>query len=238
MKNLVIEKFIQKARQIHGNKYDYTSVIYINNDVKVIIKCPIHGEYTITPKNHLHGQKCKQCGYIERNNKRTVADDYIEKVKIVHQNKYDYSETFYTTARNKITIICPIHGKFIMRGANHINGQGCGKCNNYRSGFSKSQWMRGSGSRDGIFYIIKCYGNNEEFYKLGITFRSVELRYGKKKKGTGSLLPYQYEIIKEIKSNDLEYIWKLEKRFKLKKRNQKYTPLIKFPGSTTKCFTV
>ena len=40
---LTTEQFIEKARKIHGDKYDYSKVNYVNNRVKIIIICPKHG---------------------------------------------------------------------------------------------------------------------------------------------------------------------------------------------------
>lgn len=238
MKKLTTEEFIQKCGQLHENKYDYRNTVYINNDTKVQVHCLMHGIFSISAKNHMNGQGCKECGYEYRDDRRATTEEFLEKARNTHGNRYNYSSVVYTTAREYIDIECPIHGLFRMRAMNHLIGQGCGKCNNYRSGFSKSQWMRGSGSRKGTFYVIKCWKNDEEFHKFGITFRSVELRYGKKKRGEGALLPYHYEIIKEVRSDNLEYIWKLEKRFKSMKEKQRYVPLLKFPGSTTECFTL
>lgn len=83
----------------------------------------------------------------------------------------------------------------------------------------------------GIFYIIKCNNENEEFYKLRITFNSVKIRYS-------SRMPYNYEIVQEIKSNNLEFIWDIEKYFKKYVNKQKlhYSPNIKFGGSELECY--
>ena len=62
MRKSTQEEFIAKAREVHGEKYDYSKVEYINNRTKVCIICPIHGEFWQTPSNHLHGYECKECG--------------------------------------------------------------------------------------------------------------------------------------------------------------------------------
>jgi len=56
------DAFIRKAKTIHGDKYDYAKVVYINNLTKVIINCPNHGEFNQTPNCHLNqSQGCPQC---------------------------------------------------------------------------------------------------------------------------------------------------------------------------------
>jgi len=120
------EKFILKAKSIHGDKYDYSKVEYINSQRNVIIICPIHGEFEQTPARHLFGQGCSSC----YGNKKLTTEQFIEKSNIIHNNKYDYSEVIYKNYRTKIIIICPVHGKFKQFAGDHLWGSGCTKCNN------------------------------------------------------------------------------------------------------------
>lgn len=64
------EEFIAKAREIHGNKYDYSKVKYVNAHTKVCVICPVHGEFWVTPSNHLQNRGCKQCGLEKRSAER------------------------------------------------------------------------------------------------------------------------------------------------------------------------
>lgn len=233
MKRYTTQEFIEKSKIIHKNFYDYSKVNYINNDTKVTITCHLHGEFTITPKKHLLGQGCKECGYLNRPSRRKDAQLFINQVKKIHGDLYDYSLTNYTTAREKISIICKKHGVFHITPNNHLNGQGCSKCSLELDNFKKSNWIKKAQRKNvkyAIFYIIKCYNENEEFYKFGITFNSIQDRYNSR------LMPYKYEIVRNIKSKDLDYIWKLEKRFKKFKVKNRYTPKIKFSGHKTECF--
>ena len=117
------EEFINKAREVHGNKYDYSKVEYLNNHTKVCIICPIHGEFWQTPYSHLkHG--CPKCS----NNKRLTTEEFIEKSRKVHGDKYDYSKVKYINNSTKVCIICPIHGEFWQKPQNHMQGKGCLKC--------------------------------------------------------------------------------------------------------------
>lgn len=81
-KKLTTEEFIEKARKIHGNKYDYSKVVYVNSQTKVCIICPIHGEFWQRPNDHLNGYGCNKCGIIKTNLKNSSKlNDFITKVK-------------------------------------------------------------------------------------------------------------------------------------------------------------
>lgn len=123
------EQFIKKAKRKHGNKYDYSKVEYIKAQTKVCIMCPKHGEFWQTPNAHLNGQGCPECA-IEKTgiSKRKTTEEFIEQVKKVHGNKYDYSKVEYINGRVKVCIICPEHGEFYQAPQKHLAGQNCPKC--------------------------------------------------------------------------------------------------------------
>ena len=61
MAKLTTEEFIAKAKAVHGNRYDYSKVVYVNTQTKVCIICKEHGEFWQKPKNHLCGNGCVKC---------------------------------------------------------------------------------------------------------------------------------------------------------------------------------
>lgn len=127
---LTLEEFIERAKKVHGDKYDYSKVNYVNNSTKVCIICPIHGEFWQTPNSHLHGKGCRKCGVEYLKNKFIGSTEgFIEKAKKVHGNKYDYSKVKYKGAKEKVCIICPVHGEFWQAPTNHLAGSGCLLCN-------------------------------------------------------------------------------------------------------------
>ena len=81
--------FITKARQVHGDKYDYSKVEYINNSTKVCIICPEHGEFWQRPNHHLSGHGCPKCKNVFKKDTET----FINQAKEIHGDKYDYSKT-------------------------------------------------------------------------------------------------------------------------------------------------
>lgn len=124
------ESFIEKAKQIHGDKYDYSKVEYINTQTKVCIICPEHGEFWQTPHNHLLGYECEQCGYNKIKSK-LIKDktDFINSANKVHGGFFDYSHFNYVNYNTKSLITCPEHGDFLQTPAKHLMGHGCPICN-------------------------------------------------------------------------------------------------------------
>ena len=120
-----ISEFIEKAKKIHGDKYDYSKVVYKNSYTKVCIICPIHGEFWQTPASHLIGRKCPKCS---KPCYKYTTDDFVQKSRKIHGDKYNYSKVVYKNSYTKVCIICPKHGEFWQTPAEHINGCGCKYC--------------------------------------------------------------------------------------------------------------
>ena len=118
------EEWIKKAKKVHGEKYIYDKVEYTLSNKKVLITCPIHGDFWQEATSHLSGVGCPKCnGGVE-----LTTEEYIHKLKQVHGDKYDYSKVNYINAKEKIDIICPRHGIFKQLPYQHLKGQGCPKC--------------------------------------------------------------------------------------------------------------
>lgn len=124
------EEFIEQAKQIHGEKYDYSKVHYKGNKIPITIICPKHGEFSQTPLYHLQGHGCIHC-YNERRGEATRIgnENFIKKAKEIHGEKYDYNNVKYVNSKTKVSIICPKHGEFLMTPSKHLNSkQGCPVC--------------------------------------------------------------------------------------------------------------
>ena len=129
---LTKENFIRRAKEVHGEKYDYSKVIYKNNKTKVCIICPIHGEFWQTPKHHIYRkQGCPKCSGCYRR----TTEDFIKRARDIHGDRYDYSKVKYINTKTKVCIICPEHGEFFVTPRDHIYSHaGCPKCSGcYRS---------------------------------------------------------------------------------------------------------
>ena len=123
MRKLTIENFIKKAKEIHGNIYDYSKVNYKNNRSKIIIICKKHGEFFQTPDSHLRNRGCPKCSGKEK----LSTEKFIEKAIKIHGNIYDYSKVNYKDNKTKIIIICKKHGEFFQTPNNHFRNN-CPKC--------------------------------------------------------------------------------------------------------------
>ena len=121
-----INEFIEKAKKIHGDKYDYSKVEIKKSDDKVCIICPKHGEFWMTLSRHLRGSGCHVCA----GNKKPTTEQFIEKAKEIHGDKYDYSKAEYINNHTPICIICKEHGEFWQMPTSHlIKKAGCPICN-------------------------------------------------------------------------------------------------------------
>jgi len=126
--------FIEKARLIHGNKYDYSKIEYKNIKTKIIIICSIHGEFKQDPHIHLRNHGCPKCGIIKNQNKHLHNNVwFIEKARLIHGNKYDYSKIEYCGEYKKIIIICSEHGEFLQTPNCHLYNHGCPQCGKIKS---------------------------------------------------------------------------------------------------------
>ena len=169
MKKTTIHDFLVRSQKVHGEKYDYSKVVYKGVDQHVTIVCPIHGEFSQIAYEHTKGRGCKQCGIVaaaKTKHKNTAT--FIEKAKKVHGDKYDYSSTNYTAAKDKLTIVCPDHGPFEQLASGHLSGYGCKQCTSYGKG-------RVSSDKPCTVYYLHLHDTG--LYKLGITTRTIEERY-------------------------------------------------------------
>ena len=138
------EQFIKRARRFHGDKYNYSKVEYVNSQTKVCIICPIHGEFWVTPNDHIHANVgCTKCS----GNYKSNTEDFIKKATKKYGNKYDYSKVEYVNNKTKVCIICHEkdefgneHGEFWQRPNDHLSGYECIKCkNNYHP--TTEEWV-------------------------------------------------------------------------------------------------
>jgi hypothetical protein len=225
---LTTEQFINKSKQIHGDKFDYSKVVYIHTNVKVEIRCAKNNHtFHQIPSGHLSGNGCPKCS----NRVPLTVEMFIEKASLSHKSVYDYSKVNSVSSKKKVTITCCIHGDFKQKVGSHLRGQGCPNCAKGLNGFKRSDYVKKSKGRLCTFYTIKCFNEYERFYKIGITINTIKERYN----GTRAM-PYNYEIISEI-FGEAGFIWDLELEEKRKLRDFNYHPLVEFAGSKTECFT-
>ena len=193
------EEFIEQAIKVHGDRYDYSKVEYVNCKTKVCIVCPIHGEFWQLPNAHLKGYGCKKCSGCEKHTNKS----FIFKAKEIYGDKYDYSKVEYKNIETKVCIICPKHGEFWVTPNNFFRGRECPVCkesylerdirrfltkNNIKFEYEKRFTWLGRQSLD--FYLpeyniaIECQGE-QHFYPVnfgGISDEEALLNHNKVKK--------------------------------------------------------
>lgn len=123
---LTTEEFIEKAKKVHGKKYSYDEVEYLNSKTKVKIICTSHGEFLQTPNCHLKGDGCNKCE--KEFTMELKTKKFINKAVIKHKNKYDYSLVKYSHSHSRVKIICEDHGIFEQEPYSHLKGHGCPIC--------------------------------------------------------------------------------------------------------------
>ena len=130
---LLSEEIIKSFNKIHGYKYDYSNVKYTGIDNKVIIICPIHGEFRQTPYCHRKGQGCVDCGRTKQGQEKHhkwITETFFKKAHEIHGDKYDYSKISADfKSKDKITIICnKCNEEFNPTANNLLRGKGCPRC--------------------------------------------------------------------------------------------------------------
>lgn len=127
MRKLTTEDFIEGAKAVHGDKYDYSKVKYVGAHTKAVIICPEHGEFKKTLGDHLRKkQGCPKC-QIEAE-RAAYAEKFKAEAGAKYNYKYDYSKVEYVNAKTKVVIVCPVHGEFEQKPDSHLNSGGCRKC--------------------------------------------------------------------------------------------------------------
>lgn len=215
---LTTEEFITRAVKVHGDRYDYLGTTYKDMKTNVSVVCPIHGEFTQRPYDHLQGRGCKKCG----GTNPLTTEEFIERAKQVHKNKYDYSKSKYILNDIKVEIVCHKHGSFWQSAHAHLNGSGCSGCS--QSGFNTS--------KPGILYYLKITtDDNQELYKIGITNRSVNERF--------RLQDLQkIEIVKQRRYENGQDAYDKEQEILKKYKRYKYNGPDVLESGNTELFTV
>ena len=121
---LTIKDFLARAKKVHGNKYNYSRVVYTNSESKIEIICKKHGIFFQRAGSHLRGEGCSACS----GTKKLTTKIFIERANKVHNGFYDYGNLIYKNSTGKVNILCRTHGEFKQTAIQHLRGAGCPKC--------------------------------------------------------------------------------------------------------------
>ena len=233
------ETFIKEAIKVYGDKDDYTGTNIISSKEKIEVRCKEHDIiFTKDIQTYLKGWGCPQCSAENyRKIRKKSTEDYIERAKKVHGDNCDYTNTVYITGKDKIEVKCNIHNEvFNVLPRNHIAGNSCKKCSRDNisksllgkegtGGYTKSGYVNQANGREAFVYLIKCWNEEEEFYKIGKTFLDINKRFTK-----GNLC-YFFDSI-HFHFGEAGYIYDLENDLHKKYKSYKYKPLNWFAGHT------
>lgn len=153
-KKQTLEEFIKKSNIAHNFKYNYDKSIYINKQTKVIVICPEHGDFEVTPGAHyILKSGCPECAKISRSKTKSKGlEKFIKQANLKWNSFYNYSKVNYINNYTKVEIICPIHGSFFKDPRSHIDPQrygGCQSCSKERLSkiISKVQQQKPKGTK-------------------------------------------------------------------------------------------
>jgi hypothetical protein len=226
------EYCINKFKEVWKDRFDYSKFEYTGARVKSTIICRIHGEFLQDANMHLSGKcGCPTCAHLATKAGVTSnTDAFISKARNIHGDKYDYSLVDYKSAKSHVKIICRTHGEFLQVPNTHLSGSGCTRCG--KTNVVTGNFHTHAEGRECTLYIVKLSDENEEFLKVGITSSSVEKRFSGPNK-----LPYNLEVLLEVKSYDYESVYYFEQELLATAQLLKYIPLKEFAGYT-ECLTI
>ena len=164
------EQFIGEANEIHNDKYNYSKVLYKKTHEKVIITCPIHGDFEQSPANHLRKHGCDKCADKKKSiNQRKTTEQFIKEAKNIFGNEYIYNKTKYLTNITPVIITCKTHGDFYKTPLKHLSSkQGCPKCGNNR-GREKTKIT----IEEFLNNVKQKFGNKFDFPKIDHEFNGM-----------------------------------------------------------------
>lgn len=237
------EEFIAKAVKVHGDKYSYHLVNYINSDTHVDIWCnTCEKSFPQTPDKHSNGKRgCRDCQYVKASERyRLSMEDVIIRSKIKNGENLSYEFTDYKNQDSVINLVCKKHNFSFNQTVNsHLNSTyPCPIClhefqQSKNNAWSHSNWVKtGLASKNFVafqLYILKCWNETEIFYKIGKTYTNIDYRF------SGGKMPYIYEIIHVLVDEGL-IISEKEHYYQKMYKDYKYKPLIKFSGMN-ECFS-
>lgn len=161
---------------------------------------------------------------------KLTTEQFVERAKKVHNDQYDYQLVEYETNKKHVSIVCPVHGIFDKAPHHHLNGQGCPTCSRERllGGYTEELFRNKPHIKamQGVLYLVRFDSDDEMFYKIGITSRSVEERFS-----TASHNRYLITIIAVLHTT-LYNAYQFEQEILSEYSHLRYVPQKRFSGWT------
>lgn len=173
-KKVTTEDFIRKAREVHGDLYDYKFAIYLSANTKVCIVCPIHKKFWQKPFHHIRGSNCQRCAKESADKKQTKnLLELISEFKEAHGDKFGYDKVVYKNKMTKIIISCKKHGDFETHPQTHKEGVfgGCKECSDESQKYNTETFIAKAKEIHGDRYIYKNVEYTDSKTDVNITCR-------------------------------------------------------------------
>ena len=142
MKKLTTEQWINLAKEVHGEKYDYTQTMYSTAKQKLKIICPTHGLQEMLPHHHIKGYGCGKCGKEQiniSNGKQLTQEQFLNRISIL--KGLSFSKTIYKSRRQNVIVTCNIHGDYTTKAEVLLKGCGCPKCKSSKGEDIIETWL-------------------------------------------------------------------------------------------------
>lgn len=218
--NRTLERYLGRARKIHGNFYSYEKVVFNNANEKVKITCPLHGVFLQTLSTHVDRKSnCPKCA---RERLRNTTPVFIEKAIRVHGERYDYSLVECNFTSDKVKIICKKHGVFEQVCHSHLEGSGCAKC-------AKEKGLKGT--EKFIQEARLIHGNKYDYSLVDYKGQRVKIKIICPKHGLFEQLPFSHVITRCGCPRCLESYGERRVAMFLEKRGIKFIKEYRLPNS-------
>jgi Zn finger protein HypA/HybF involved in hydrogenase expression len=216
------DQFVSRAIEVHGDKYSYEEVEYVNSQTKIKIWCKNHKTFfSQIPNSHLRGNGCPLCSATNVAEKinNAARERFVTEAKKVNPD-YDYSKALYISAHRKVEVVCHKHESFWIRPTNILAGIGCPSCS--KNGYNID--------RSGHLYVLTC----GDITKIGITNRLVSRRQREISKSFG----HKFDLFRKYFFEDGRHPYELERILLQELREQHLQPSKIFDGRTESFLSV
>lgn len=177
MRKLTQKEFIAKARKVHGNRFGYNAVKYVNMLVKVQILCRKHGLFWQHPNHHLLGDGCSVCSRCKRLDTQEIVARFVK----AHGDRYGYELVQYVNLRTKVQIVCRVHGVFLQLPQEHsVMRRGCPWCS------------RSLNTPKMVAKFIAAHGDKYDYSKTVYKGHKEKVTIICRKHGAFEMLPYNF----------------------------------------------
>lgn len=237
---------ILRLKKLFGDDYDYSKINYIRSVTPVELVCSEHGVFKRSPNSLLTSKKgCPKCSSKNAGKtNRIKTEEFINRASKTHNNEYDYSKVECNGQYDTVKIICKVHGQFNQIVKNHLRGSGCYECSKLKisksrtenpTGWTLSDWIKTSETSSEFdsfkLYVLRFYNGEEEFIKIGRTFKKINRRFLKSVRRL-----YSYDELLIIQESP-SLIYNTEFIIKREYRDYSYIPNKSFHGMY-ECFDI